>query len=937
MKGLISMTALAILVQLAAPALAAPPARLHYQGFLTDKEGTPVEGEWVASFRLFITENGAIPFFEETRTVTPDVGVFSVVLGGEEGNPLPTEQFEGGEVWLGVEISGTDGPVELEPRQRVVSHPYAFFAGQAQVCDQAANSLALGGTSAGSFVTLTQLGDLCIALEDVPALVEEYGITDEELPVLLESLGYSPGAGLDLAALEQWLLDNGYLPGPYYADEGVAAYLDVNGYLPGPYYSDDNLAAYLALNGYHACVCYDDGNVQAYLDVAGYATADLNLLKDGTTALEGNWDVGGFQLLNLVIHNAPTDSPPDGSGAGQLWWDTTLSQLKVYDGDVWVPVKAEAGVAVDLACEECVGDNEVSFDWAMGETPGGAAVSALSLDCIECIENDQLAVSYAGGESKGGAALSALDLACDGCVSAEEAGFNWAIASLPGGIALMAEQAVNADTLDNKEATDFEPAGAVATHEDANPHLTQEQHQGLTGGGETALHTHPGSGAESGGSAQVRMSKGDHNLPPNGTVHDYIHVFSSDAPKLYIYLYGDVPEALLLPNHTHGSHSHNYNWCKGYSSGCINQSGSTNGSTVGSGNYPLTNINNNSVPTKVQIWVDGENVTAALGDPNQKGAPEYDAATNTWGGSTNAWKSGRLDLSNVVDWGVGEHTLEFKETGNTGGRLLYYLYIVHPAAQSTPLSNDSCQGAMPIELNNGTATIEATTEDMLGENKAVDDLSPDACGGSGGGDVVYSLEIAQRSVVTASVQGAFEPRLYILSAPCEGETTVGCGTSTFETDELDPGTYYVVVDSDDPEQTGDFILTVEVTSAPLPDNDACAEAILIDAGAGPTTVQGTTLYGIDQYGGTCGGEGGADVVYELEATNLNDDLTATITAGFASRLYLRAEDCEAGFQLSCSTNGTLSINGLTPGIYYLFVDGQSKPDEGTFSMVVSLN
>jgi hypothetical protein len=226
---------------------------------------------------------------------------------------------------------------------------------------------------------------------------------------------------------------------------------------------------------------------------------------------------------------------------------------------------------------------------------------------------------------------------------------------------------------------------------------------------------------------------------------------------------------------------------------------------------------------------------------------------------------------------------------------------------------------------------------MLGENKAVDDLSPEGCGGEGGGDVVYSVELLERTIVSASVAAVFEPRLYILSSPCADEGVLGCGTTSFETDELDPGTYYIVVDSDAADATGDFILSVQLTTSPLPDNSTCDAAVLVEPAGNTISVPGTTLYGVDHYEGTCGGGEGADVVYQLEATNLNDDLSVTFAGGFASRLYLRAQDCETGFQLTCSTNGSLSVAGLTPGIYYLFVDGNGKPEEGAFTLSVTLN
>ncbi|MBM4373436.1 MAG: hypothetical protein FJ098_17395 [Deltaproteobacteria bacterium] len=63
----------------------------------------------------------------------------------------------------------------------------------------------------------------------------------------------------------------------------------------------------------------------------------------------------------------------------------------------------------------------------------------------------------------------------------------------------------------------------------------------------------------------------------------------------------------------------------------------------------------------------------------------------------------------------------------------------------------------------------------------------------------------------------------------------------------------------------------------------------------------------------------------------------TLSAGFPAVMVLRAQDCAAGFQLTCTTGNTLSINGLAPGTYYLFIDGVAATDQGPFSFQITLN
>jgi hypothetical protein len=71
------------------------------------------------------------------------------------------------------------------------------------------------------------------------------------------------------------------------------------------------------------------------------------LRTDGTRTFTGNQNFNKYQALNLVTHNsaiAPT-SPVE----GQLWYDTTLQQMKVYKGAVkgWVDVSGQGALIRD--------------------------------------------------------------------------------------------------------------------------------------------------------------------------------------------------------------------------------------------------------------------------------------------------------------------------------------------------------------------------------------------------------------------------------------------------------------------------------------------------------------------------------------------------------------------------------------------------------------
>ncbi|MFT7622195.1 MAG: hypothetical protein ACI9WU_001363 [Myxococcota bacterium] len=657
-----------------------------------------------------------------------------------------------------------------------------------------------------------------------------------------------------------------------------------------------------------------------------------------------------------------------------------------------VPYALQADVANDLLCSGCITADEVGFNYASADSPGGAATSAL-------LANE---------------ALVANNLTCAGCVTLQA--IDATVLTAANVAYDNAASGLIADTV--QQAIDGTALALLA-------HISND---GIHGGGGTAA-----------GGATVRVVPGDVDVVPGQTITEFVHVFSADTPKVHLYAYGvassegdggAVSKGSGTLFHSRcawiGSHAKNQSSCTpaacpegwqdlgitgnvktgsatwgssithsgqsavyGYSeracfttssfpvlhtrclwtgnhakhidscdppvcpaswadlgvTGSVVTGGSTSGSSITHSSYSTTSgyqertcVNPvlSEIPQGVQIWVDGVDQTAAIGDQQGVGAAAWTGSA--WGsdGAT-PWATGRLDISQVSDWGVGEHTLQFKTTGGSGGKIKFYVYLVDPATESKPFSNDGCDGAQALVFDGGIATVNATTEDLLGENKALDDLSPAGCGGEGGADVVYSATITERTTITASVAAPFATRVYILDSPCLDETVLACGTDQATTAELDPGTYYVVVDADDAAQTGDFSLTVGLEASPLPAIDTCATASAIAAGQDPIQVSGTTKWGLDQSSGTCGGVGAADGVYTFEATNQNDDLQVTIDAPFSAVMVLRAVDCDGGFQLACSTTGSLAIPGLAPGTYYLFVDGVTPADEGAFTLDVTLD
>ena len=123
------------------------------------------------------------------------------------------------------------------------------------------------------------------------------------------------------------------------------------------------------------------------------------------------------------------------------------------------------------------------------------------------------------------------------------------------GYTYKAELAEDARTLEGKRAADFEPAGIVKDHEAAFGHLTPKEKGELTGGGETSLHTHP----------PMRLYHSIQDAAPLSSIRIHIHPAATSRVRMYLY----------------GS--------------------------------PLKGLPGNPTPEGVQLWIDGRNLTEAIG------------------------------------------------------------------------------------------------------------------------------------------------------------------------------------------------------------------------------------------------------------------------------------------------------------------------------------
>ncbi|MDY0020834.1 MAG: hypothetical protein RBT47_12635, partial [Anaerolineae bacterium] len=93
------------------------PGAIGIQGRLTNASGTPLNGSYSITFRLYDVESDGTSLCADTNTVNVENGLFNSYID------YCYDDLWGQKVWLGVKV-GTDA--EMEPRQVIYPVPYAL-------------------------------------------------------------------------------------------------------------------------------------------------------------------------------------------------------------------------------------------------------------------------------------------------------------------------------------------------------------------------------------------------------------------------------------------------------------------------------------------------------------------------------------------------------------------------------------------------------------------------------------------------------------------------------------------------------------------------------------------------------------------------------------------------------------------------------------------
>jgi hypothetical protein len=279
---------------------------------------------------------------------------------------------------------------------------------------------------------------------------------------------------------------------------------------------------------------------------------------------------------------------------------------------------------------------------------------------------------------------------------------------------------------------------------------------------------------------------------------------------------------------------------------------------------------------------------------------------------------------------AGAHTV-FADafTRDVAGR--FTLHAETAPERGSGVSGDACADAMPL----------TPPDHPSGDTFAARDDVSGSCGGAGAPDVVYRVDVARRSRVSARVDSEEGRHVLVLSRACgDRSAEVSCGARVDAT--IDPGVYFLAVDGATPTSFGRFTLDVRARDAGAQEN-ACKAPLPLSPGK---LVRGSTAGAGDKFTTGCGGRddlpGAPDRVYRIDVAQRSRVQLLLATPGWDGVLALRRACVDAGAtpianEIRCNNDAgdqhhsRIDIT-VEAGTYFVIVDGHAQGEEGAFTL-----
>jgi hypothetical protein len=243
---------------------------------------------------------------------------------------------------------------------------------------------------------------------------------------------------------------------------------------------------------------------------------------------------------------------------------------------------------------------------------------------------------------------------------------------------------------------------------------------------------------------------------------------------------------------------------------------------------------------------------------------------------------------------------------------------------------DVCGKAPVLAVGN---PVSATTRGRSNDAEA-------SCGGGAeGADAPWHLDLASRvRVRLVEHSDDASPVVHVRRACVDEQSETACGEGgagpgdAIVTGIFDPGPYTVFADERDPAASGAYTLLFE-SAAPEGTGvvgDGCGDALAL---SGSATVAGDTFTARDDVAGSCGGAGAADVVYHLDVPR-RSRFVARLDGEEGSHLLVAFRHCgDRASEVACG-KGLDEV--LSPGTYFIAVDGASRDALGRFKLAYTL-
>lgn len=247
-------------------------------------------------------------------------------------------------------------------------------------------------------------------------------------------------------------------------------------------------------------------------------------------------------------------------------------------------------------------------------------------------------------------------------------------------------------------------------------------------------------------------------------------------------------------------------------------------------------------------------------------------------------------------------------------------------------TNDRCDAPVVID-HPGT---------YLGSTRGFGAEVVTSCGS--GADAIFELRLTEPHDVLLSAFGDSETYIAVRDA-CPGTADLVCAAGQVRARGLAAGTWYVIVKT---ASFGNFSLTVELFAPAVVEyvtgNDTCVQAHEMVNAAGSTTMYiGSTSGMANDASASCAGSANSpDAVYRLVLDTARSVTFDMRTTSFDNALHVKRDACPGGTEVGCnddsgSTRRSYLSLSLAPGTYYVFADGFSSSNSGSYELEVTIS